>query len=428
MKKLMLSTAILAAMTLGANAQSEQASESGEMFRSEADPQLIHASNFIGMRVYSAEGDVEAAEGVGDNWEDIGEINDVILARDGTVDSVLVDIGGFLGIGERTVALNMSSVQFVPDDSTADDETDFFLVINAPVDQLEEAPAYGEGMAATEEAEMEEDTEVAEAAEEVEDGAEETADAADAAAEEVEEGAEQTAENTEEVIEEGAEETADAADAAAEEVEEGAEETAAAADAAAEEVEEGAEQTAEATEEAVEEGAEEVAEAGDAAEAEIEEGAEEVADAEMEVVDEGAEEGTETAATDGGATMVPADPNATATGTDMAAGDAAAPVSPRDGYGETDLAQLTTEDLQGAEVYGSDDQNIGEVSELILAEDGKITQAVLDVGGFLGLGEKRFAVPMEELEILRQQDSNDVRIFISKTEEELKAMPEYEEG
>ncbi|WP_260106204.1 PRC-barrel domain-containing protein [Phaeobacter inhibens] len=44
-----------------------------------------------------------------------------MLNRDGTVDSVLVDIGGFLGMGENQVAVDMKSVKFVADSSTAED-------------------------------------------------------------------------------------------------------------------------------------------------------------------------------------------------------------------------------------------------------------------------------------------------------------------
>ncbi|WP_260079368.1 PRC-barrel domain-containing protein [Phaeobacter inhibens] len=104
----------------------------------------IHASEFIGMRVYRAEGGQDATEyaGVQKEWDDIGEINDVVLNRDGTVDSVLVDIGGFLGIGENQVAVDMKSVKFVADSSTAEDLSDFFLVMEASADVLKEAPTY----------------------------------------------------------------------------------------------------------------------------------------------------------------------------------------------------------------------------------------------------------------------------------------------
>ncbi len=66
----------------------------------------------------------------------------VILTRDGKVDAVLIDIGGFLGMGERQVALGMEAIRFVSDSATAEDLGDFFLVVNADRTILEAAPEY----------------------------------------------------------------------------------------------------------------------------------------------------------------------------------------------------------------------------------------------------------------------------------------------
>ena len=65
--------------------------------------------------------DADEYAGVQDGWNDIGEINDVILTRDGKVHAALVDIGGFLGLGERQVALGMENIRFVSDSATAAD-------------------------------------------------------------------------------------------------------------------------------------------------------------------------------------------------------------------------------------------------------------------------------------------------------------------
>jgi len=50
------------------------------------------------------------------NGEDVGEIEDVIFSRRGKVSHVLVDIGGFLGIGEKTVALNLNQLKLSDQD------------------------------------------------------------------------------------------------------------------------------------------------------------------------------------------------------------------------------------------------------------------------------------------------------------------------
>jgi hypothetical protein len=139
MKRLLLSAALAVTSTVPAVSQTAE-----EVFRQRVDPTELHASTFIGMRVYRTGAlDAEAYDGVQDGWDDIGEINDVIISRDGKVEAILVDIGGFLGIGENQVAVKMTSIRFIEDTDPADQSVDFFVVLNAPHGALEDAPTYG---------------------------------------------------------------------------------------------------------------------------------------------------------------------------------------------------------------------------------------------------------------------------------------------
>lgn len=54
----------------------------------------------------------------------------------------------------------------------------------------------------------------------------------------------------------------------------------------------------------------------------------------------------------------------------------------------------------------------------------KITHAVLDVGGFLGMGEHRVAVPMDDLKLYSM--GTDVRVYLPWTKEQLEAQPSYD--
>jgi sporulation protein YlmC with PRC-barrel domain len=54
--------------------------------------------------------------------------------------------------------------------------------------------------------------------------------------------------------------------------------------------------------------------------------------------------------------------------------------------------------LMGKNVSNDQNQRIGEVNDIIIGKDGK-TFAVLQVGGFLGIGEKLVAVPYESLQV-----------------------------
>ncbi len=97
----------------------------------------------------------------------------------------------------------------------------------------------------------------------------------------------------------------------------------------------------------------------------------------------------------------------------------------RDGYARTEAHDLTTADLEGATVYGRNDETIGSVSALQVGTDGKITNAVIDVGGFLGMGAHSVMLPFSQLTVLRETDGSDVRVHLDTTKDKLKAMPHH---
>lgn len=53
--------------------------------------------------------------------------------------------------------------------------------------------------------------------------------------------------------------------------------------------------------------------------------------------------------------------------------------------------------IVGSAVYNDRDERIGTVDDLMVGQDGRISGAVLSVGGFLGLGAKLVAVPYDQL-------------------------------
>lgn len=233
----------------------------------------IQASKFIGMRVYATERDIatDAAAKAGSEkeWDDIGEINEVILSREGEVKAVIVGVGGFLGVGEKNVAVPMKQIKFV---KNGDNVNDYFLVINASKQMITDAPAY-------------------------------------------------TSQPT----------------------------------------------TSETTE-----------------------------------------------------TNDPATPATKETRTALTRPDIK-----REGYRQPETKELTSETLTGARVYGPKDEDVGEVDKLVLNSDGSVKQLVLDIGGFLGMGEHRIAVGLDEVSIMRNEKGDDVRIYVNSDKETLKALPAY---
>jgi hypothetical protein len=97
----------------------------------------------------------------------------------------------------------------------------------------------------------------------------------------------------------------------------------------------------------------------------------------------------------------------------------------RDGYAKAHIQDLTTADVESAHVYGRNDETIGSISSLKVGTDGKITDAVIDVGGFLGMGAHSVLIPFGQLTVLRETDGSDVRVHLDTTKEKLKAMPHH---
>ncbi|RDE08124.1 PRC-barrel domain-containing protein [Pelagibacterium lacus] len=78
--------------------------------------------------------------------------------------------------------------------------------------------------------------------------------------------------------------------------------------------------------------------------------------------------------------------------------------------------------LKDATIYGADDHKVGTVAHL--HGSGAGAQAVIDVGGFLGIGAKPVAVPVDQLDFMRDENGK-VHAVTGWTKDELKDMPEH---
>ena len=67
----------------------------------------------------------------------IGTVNDLVMDSSGTVQVAVIGVGGFLGIGEKNVAVKFSEIQSRPD---ANGETRMTLIVTK--EQLQAAPEY----------------------------------------------------------------------------------------------------------------------------------------------------------------------------------------------------------------------------------------------------------------------------------------------
>jgi sporulation protein YlmC with PRC-barrel domain len=67
----------------------------------------------------------------------IGEIMDVLVDRDGKVSALIVGVGGFLGMGEKDVAVPFDAVK-----ATTKDNNKYYLVMNSTKDALKSAKGF----------------------------------------------------------------------------------------------------------------------------------------------------------------------------------------------------------------------------------------------------------------------------------------------
>jgi hypothetical protein len=82
-------------------------------------------------------------------------------------------------------------------------------------------------------------------------------------------------------------------------------------------------------------------------------------------------------------------------------------------------AELIPQILEGATIYGAGDHKVGTIDHV----HGTHT-AIIDVGGFLGIGAKPVSVPLSDLDFMRDEHG-DVHATTDWTKDQLEHMPEH---
>lgn len=103
----------------------------------------------------------------------------------------------------------------------------------------------------------------------------------------------------------------------------------------------------------------------------------------------------------------------------------AAPEMEREGYNQVDVQDISTDMLMGKTVYDADENDVGDVTDMIIDEDGKITNVVIDFGGFLGIGSSQASLQFKELTILSNEGYEDVRLYVDATKQQIQELPRY---
>ncbi len=94
---------------------------------------------------------------------------------------------------------------------------------------------------------------------------------------------------------------------------------------------------------------------------------------------------------------------------------------------EVPADKISADNLMGTTVYGADDARVGEIGDVVLSTDNQIDAVVVDVGGFLGMGEKPVAIGMDKLKFMADKDGNQY-LYTNFTKDQLEAQAAYDKG
>jgi sporulation protein YlmC with PRC-barrel domain len=297
--------------------------------------------------------------GSGDDAENIGDVNDIVLGTDGNIQAVVVGVGGFLGIGEKDVAVDFAQLEW------AERDGDRWLVAPMTKEQLETQAAFDRSAYEPEQPVASNDP-----------GASTTTPPAGGVAPAPDTTAEAPAEP--------------APDATAEAP---------------------AEPAPDATAEAP-------------------------ADPAAPAPDATAEAPATTTPVPETTTQAPAEPApADQMAQDPAPADPAAPAPDATTTGAIDKSTLKempatdirAEEMVGTKVYGAGDVDVGEIGDVALTADGKIDAYIVDVGGFLGVGEKEVAIGSDNLAFMTDAQGNKY-LYTNFSKEQLDAAAAYDKS
>lgn len=95
-----------------------------------------------------------------------------------------------------------------------------------------------------------------------------------------------------------------------------------------------------------------------------------------------------------------------------------------DGMGK-DLSGMTADELEGKKVLTLTGEEVGEIDDVGTSATQQARVATVEVGGFLGIGEKTIAIPLSELQSA-VSDEDSVRTSMTRTS--IEALPEFDES
>ena len=82
--------------------------------------------------------------------------------------------------------------------------------------------------------------------------------------------------------------------------------------------------------------------------------------------------------------------------------------------------------ILGRQVRSKADENIGRIVDVIVDRSGQVRAAVIDFGGFFGVGNRKIAVDWDALDFAADGDKRDF-VKLELTRDQIKTAPEYKD-
>ena len=76
--------------------------------------------------------------------------------------------------------------------------------------------------------------------------------------------------------------------------------------------------------------------------------------------------------------------------------------------------------LLGKRVHNEANESVGSIGDLIVAPDGSLSYAIVEVGGFLGIGQREVAIPVKQFNM-----ADDKIVLPGATKDALKDLPQF---
>src|SRR5215470_15056925 len=145
LKKLLLSTALSAAVATGAWAQSSSTDSSKPEPAAQAQPATKDSSgkmNFVSSQKPDQwlASKFKGTDVIGTDNQKIGDVSDILFDRNGKILAYVVGVGGFLGIGSKDVAIEPASFKVVAGDKSKNESDK--LQLSMSKDELKQAANF----------------------------------------------------------------------------------------------------------------------------------------------------------------------------------------------------------------------------------------------------------------------------------------------